>query len=151
MKTWANISPFNNAKKDLLNASWMWLPKFICWKIWIERNNRIFREKSSTPARVAASIRALLGEALEAKATLTNASTLSTKEDKWLTEIVPNHEARIKTPTSSNAEWDIRLTEQDFIKWRLSLEEHCLFFDGASKGNPGASGGGGVILDLGLS
>ena len=44
MKTWANISPFNTAMKDLLKASWMWLPKFICWKLWIERNNRIFRE-----------------------------------------------------------------------------------------------------------
>ena len=149
MKTWANISLFNISKKDLLKASWMWLPKFIYQKLWIERNNRIFREKSSTPARVVASIRALLGEALEAKATLTNASTLSSEEDKWLTEIVPNHQARIKTPTSSNAEWDIQLTEQDFIKWRSSLEEYCLFFDGASKGNPGASGGGGVILDPG--
>ena len=26
------------------------------------------------------------------------------------------------------------------------MEAHCLFFDGASKGNPGPSGGGGVIL-----
>ena len=26
------------------------------------------------------------------------------------------------------------------------MEVHCLFFDGASKGNPGPSGGGGVIL-----
>ena len=31
----------------------------------------------------------------------------------------------------------------------MSLEEHCLFFDGASKGNPWASDGGGVILDPG--
>ena len=82
MKTWANISPFNTAKKDILKASWMWLPKFICWKLWNERNNRIFREKSSTTARVAASIRALLGEALEAKATLTNASALSSEEER---------------------------------------------------------------------
>ena len=98
MKTWANISPFNTTKKDLLKASWMWLPKFIYWKLWIERNNMIFREKSSTPARVAASIRALLGEALEAKATLTNSSDLSSEEDKWQAEIVLNHQARIKTP-----------------------------------------------------
>ena len=46
MKMWANILLFNTAKKDLLKASWMWLPKFIYWKLWIERNNRIFREKT---------------------------------------------------------------------------------------------------------
>ena len=38
------------------------------------------------------------------------------------------------------------MEEADFIKWRCSLGVHCLFFDGASKGNPGPSGGGGVIL-----
>ena len=91
LKTWANISLFNTAKKDLLKASWMWLPKFICWKLWIEGNNRIFREKSSTPARIASKIRALLGEALESKASLTNSSVLSSKEVKLLDELVLNH------------------------------------------------------------
>jgi len=32
--------------------------------------------------------------------------------------------------------------------WRKSLQRHGLFFDGASKGNPGEVGGGGVIIDL---
>ena len=38
------------------------------------------------------------------------------------------------------------MEEVEFLNWRLSLQVHCLFFDGASKGNPGPSGGGGVIL-----
>ena len=38
------------------------------------------------------------------------------------------------------------MEEDEFINWRCSLGVHCLFFDGASKGNPGPSGGGGVIL-----
>jgi ribonuclease HI len=37
--------------------------------------------------------------------------------------------------------------EQDFIKWRSGLGMHSLTFDGASKGNPGAVGGGGILLD----
>ena len=111
IKTWANILSFSTTKKDLLKASWMWLPKFICWKLWIERNNRIFREKSSTPARITSKIRALLGEGLEAKANLTNASAPCSEEDKWLKELVPNHQVGINTPYPSNAEWDIRLTE----------------------------------------
>ena len=43
--------------------------------------------------------------------------------------------------------WEIRLDEQEFIKWRSALDEWCLFFDGASKGNPGQAGGGGIIID----
>jgi ribonuclease HI len=31
--------------------------------------------------------------------------------------------------------------------WRKSLQRHNLFFDGASKGNPSAKGGGGVLID----
>ena len=43
--------------------------------------------------------------------------------------------------------WEIRLDEQEFIKWRSAFDEWCLFFDGASKGNPGQAGGGGIIID----
>jgi ribonuclease HI len=39
------------------------------------------------------------------------------------------------------------LEEQEFIQWRSTLNEWCLFFDGASKGNPGQAGGGGIIID----
>ena len=31
------------------------------------------------------------------------------------------------------------------------MDDHCLFFDGASKGNPGVAGGGGVLLSPGGS
>ena len=37
------------------------------------------------------------------------------------------------------------MEEREFLKWRSSLKEWCLFFDGASKGNLGQAGGGGVI------
>jgi len=39
------------------------------------------------------------------------------------------------------------LEEQEFLLWRSSLKDWCLFFDGASKGNPGQAGCGGVIID----
>ena len=39
------------------------------------------------------------------------------------------------------------MDEQEFIKWRSSLDEWCLFFDGASKGNPGQAGGGGILFE----
>ena len=41
-RSWASSSPFSFNKKSLLKTSWMWIPKFTCWKLWLERNNRIF-------------------------------------------------------------------------------------------------------------
>ena len=47
---------------------------------------------------------------------------------------------------ASHANWEIRLEENDFLIWRSKLKKRCLFFYGASKGNPGLAGGGGVLL-----
>ena len=43
------------------------------------------------PSRVATKVRAMMGEALEAKATLRNARDLNGEEDQWLNELVPYH------------------------------------------------------------
>ena len=59
--------------------------------------------------------------------------------------IVPNHQNQSLPNQSHIAQWEIRLDELEFISWKASLNELCLFFDGASKGNPGLAGGGGVI------
>ena len=87
-----------------------------------------------------------MGEDLEAKALLRNARDLDGEEDQWLNELVPDNQLRPTPKPSLSFAWEIRLEEQEFIKWRSSLEDHCLFFDGASKGNPGVVGGGGVII-----
>jgi hypothetical protein len=52
LRTWVNYSLFFMRKKDLLKASWMWLPKFVMWKTWLERNNTLFNEKSCIPIHV---------------------------------------------------------------------------------------------------
>ena len=39
------------------------------------------------------------------------------------------------------------LEEHEFIKRRSSLKTHVLMVDGASKGNPGKAGGGGVLFN----
>jgi hypothetical protein len=147
LSTWALCSPFSLRKKDLLKASWMWLPKFVMWKIWLERNNRIFNEKSCNSFQVTLKIKALLSEALEAQTKLQNSDTLDSEEEQWLKELVPNHLHRIATNSALKASWEIRMGEQDFIKWRSGLGMHSLTFDGASKGNPGPAGGGGFLLD----
>ena len=44
-------------------------------------------------------------------------------------------------------EWDIRMECDQFASWLKEKKTFKLFFDGASKGNPGKAGGGGVIID----
>ena len=45
------------------------------------------------------------------------------------------------------AVWEIRKEPGEFMDWRKKLNRNSLFFDGASKGNPGEAGGGGVLHD----
>ena len=77
--------------------------------------------------------------------------SLAKEEEHWLKEFVSNLKERSSPPASAHANWEIRLDEHEFIRWRSALDDHCLFFDGASKGNPGVAGGGGVLLRLGGS
>eukprot|EP00253_Pinus_taeda_P022475 PITA_22475 len=147
--SWASSSPFSFNKKSLLKTCWMWIPKFTCWKLWLERNNIIFREENCNTVRVISKIKALLGEALEANISSRNDLSLTKDEEQWLKELIPNLKERPNPPASGQANWEIRLEELEFIKWRSALEDHCLFFDGASKGNPGIAGSGGVLLNPG--
>ena len=62
---WMNLSPFQLANKTMLQMAWKWFPKAICWKIWIERNNRIFRDQENQPSKIAIQARAIPGEALD--------------------------------------------------------------------------------------
>ena len=125
----------------------MWIPKFLCWKIWLERNNRLFKETSRLPPQVAIKAKIMLSEALNSKPETSNTATLSADEECWVKEYYPNLQSKETNKPLQKANWEIRLEEQDFIKWRSSLDEWCLFFDGASKGNPGQAGGGGIILE----
>jgi len=46
---------------------------------------------------------------------------------------------------TSKHRWKVRLKEEEFSTWLSNSNSHYLFFDGASKSNPGTAGVGGVI------
>jgi len=73
---WKSLSPFDLHKKHLLTTVWMWLPKFISWKIWLERNNRVFNEVCRLPSQVAIQARTLIVEAITGKNNLINSAPL---------------------------------------------------------------------------
>jgi ribonuclease HI len=73
-------------------------------------------------------------------------SVLLPEEISWLG--APLQRASNKKNPSrpcSNPEWRLWIPEQDFQKWWKNQGKATIFFDGASKGNPGISGAGGVI------
>ena len=75
----------------------------------------------------------------------TNKGILTEKEGNWMKSLkimALNEAAAIKME-----EWDIRMDCGQFASWLKEQKTFKLFFDGASKGNPGKAGGGGVIID----
>ena len=44
-------------------------------------------------------------------------------------------------------EWEIRMDKSQFENWLIEWKIFKLFFNGASKGNPGKAGGGGVVIN----
>ena len=52
-------------------------------------------------------------------------------------------------PLRNPLPWEIRLSSKDFSNWLRDKNSYALLFDGASKGNPGVAGAGGILLDPG--
>ena len=91
--------------------TWLWFPKFICSKIWLERNNWLFREEARSVVRVASKVRTFLGEALQVKVSLRNANPLEHEEEGWLKELDHNLLLRPNLSSSMLAPLEIRLAE----------------------------------------
>jgi ribonuclease HI len=145
--SWQALCPFSLTKKDRLKSCWGYLPKFICWKIWLERNARIFKGKTASEAQVIAKAKAMMGDFLSSIHLPANKGRLTPNEEDWLSSLIPSTLKVTIAPEPPTFQWEIRLDPSTFTMWRKSLQRHSLFFDGASKGNPGEAGGGGVIID----
>jgi len=144
---WMSLSPFDLKKKHQLKTIWMWIPKFVCWKLWLERNNRIFKEEKRLPQQVAIKIQVMISEAINARPSVQNSALTTIEEDNWIKVFRPTRQNHTQSPAPNLRNWEIRLPEQEFLRWRSSLEEWWLQFDGASKCNPGEAGAGGVLTD----
>ena len=110
------------------------------------RNDLIFNNSEHSPLSVVSKAKARLIEALGNCSFKANIS-ITTKERSWLGSLLIRYRNRKKNLTHPiyNPAWKIRMTELEFQVWSRKQGKVTVFFDGASKGNPGNSSGGGVI------
>ena len=69
-----------------------------------------------------------MAEALSTKSSIKNSVNLSPEEDRWLREFNLNQQTTEALNPPQKLNWEIRLDEQEFIKWprkeiRVKLEE----------------------------
>jgi len=67
------------------------------------------------------------------------------KEKWWPGPLVLYPRKYLLSPQNVNPDWRIRDDDDNFQSWWRSQNLPTIFFDGASKGNPCATGAGGVI------
>eukprot|EP00253_Pinus_taeda_P018718 PITA_18718 len=127
----------------VVRRAWDLISGFILWMIWKERNHRIFQNSAMEPEVIWGKTIKLLRETIlvdkwvgeDWKANPVEEeilNRLNLKFEMVFHKLNPNHELRSKSPDK------FCYPKENFIK---------LNFDGASKGNPGEAGFGGIFRD----
>ena len=109
------------------------------------RNECVFNNRIPKSVEVAAKAKALLLEIIDKS---TFAFILSAEVSAWLGPCVPGERKDSINKSMKDPTWRLRLTAGDFLKWWQGTPKATIFFNGASKGNPGTAGAGGLILSL---
>ena len=125
----------------------MKIPKLTCWYIWNERNHRIFQNKTQPAWKIAAKVKSMLGEIVSNSKIPSNKGSLNANEERWMQRL--NIKVVSAVAASTLEKWEIRMDGSQFENWLRERKIFKLFFDGASKGNPGKAVGGGIIIELG--
>eukprot|EP00253_Pinus_taeda_P028787 PITA_28787 len=131
------------AAKSLWSKVWIAAPKYVCWKLWLSRNETIFNQTETPAEKVAEKAKNLLLETLRQSSARDN--TLRDEERAWLGDFIPIMSPPSVTRPLLKENWQIRDNAEGFQKWWKSQGKCTIFFYGASKGNPGRSGAGGII------
>jgi ribonuclease HI/exonuclease III len=142
--SWSHIYPQRIPSKSFWSKIWTAIPKYVCWQIWLARNQQIFKEMRHSPMQVAAKAKSFLLEAAQQQYFKEDTSLLP-EERRWLGPLVPYQGKLPLSPQSATSDWRLRDDDDTFQSWWRSQNLSTIFFDGASKGNPGVAGAGGVI------
>eukprot|EP00253_Pinus_taeda_P020773 PITA_20773 len=122
---------------------WTAAPKYVCWKLWLSWNEIVFNQIEISAEKVAEKAKNLLIETLTQSNVRDN--SLRDEERAWLGDFIPTMSPSSITRPLLKENWQIRDNLEGFQKWWKSQGKCTIFFDGASKGNLGRSGAGGII------
>jgi hypothetical protein len=147
LQNWTALYPFQLKKQSYASGLWRALPRFILWGLWLERNNRVFRDKQRSASLVIAKIKAFFGEWVNTHRHPPYSRELEEKEELWLGQFQIHLQTGNTVNTTTQEIWEIRARKNEFDKWKKERTDCILSFDGASKGNPGQAGGGGLIVN----
>jgi len=151
---WKKSCPWKNKRSNLVKRVWNTLPYTMLWSIWLARNQKTFKDKSSTTRIVCNKAKNLALETITVK-TQSNidVAMYSVEERSFISYILDKNNSTqkgniVKDQCSQETHsWKIRLKEEEFANWLQKCNNYYLFFDRASKSNPGIAGAGGLILN----
>jgi hypothetical protein len=144
--TWKERYP-SLSLKSLWARVWITIPKYVCWKLWLTRNEQTLNNTAWTPNMVAAKAKGLLLETFSSQNHKVDIS-LQQEEKNWLSTFVLTHWIHnIDKPHLKN-KWRLRDNHDIFQSWWRKQGITTVFFDGTSKGNPGTAGAGGLIYSI---
>eukprot|EP00253_Pinus_taeda_P017519 PITA_17519 len=128
-------------QSNILNTLWQIIPGTVMWNIWKERNQRVFKDQALNLEQVWTIIKQNLQETLSIKGWSQEDLPSNNKEQA----IWNNWQLQITTPTSAQGT-SVTKRKNTLTNWTPPPKNtYLLNFDGASKGNPGITGYGGVI------
>lgn len=148
-KNWKKDFPHPRKGKNNLIRVWKCIPATLCWNLWLARNNYVFNNIQQKTVTIIAKTIANISEAVSANSITTpDQSSWAQEEKDWYNKFnifhsqnpPPKNKAQQKQPI-----WKLRGTKEEINQWILAQNRPTLFFDGASKNNPGAAGAGGII------
>lgn len=142
--SWASNYPCPPPQNWIIKSAWAILPKVISWQLWLERNRRTFKNDRQHHKIIEVKIKCQIKECLSQ---INDDANLTHQDNAWGSFLGLQFLPTIRKAPPLR-EWQIRKTEADFQDWFKSQASYFLFFDGASKGNPGKAGAGDVVLNL---
>ncbi|GLJ53973.1 hypothetical protein SUGI_1154190 [Cryptomeria japonica] len=117
---------------------WIVSPSMLGWRIWKERNKRIFKEEALEVHVLLVNIKSAIEEVVNGKIQGVNYNFLAKwdfdMEKSWSFKKISDHRLNDRKALRKNALW-----QAPPAGWKK------LNFDGASRGNPGWSGVGAII------
>lgn len=152
IKNWKKLCPWKSKKIKLSQRIWNTLPLTLLWSIWIARNKKVFQEKNHNIRKICHKAISLAVETVISRPySKLNLSSLSVEERDLLNygNVMNSYESVKEEPKTKETAtvWKLRPKEEEFALWLSNSNKYCLFFDGASKSNPGQAGAGGVICN----